>query len=306
MTVMPLAGLDRRFYAFALDRLVAWPVLAVAGLVGYRVSWREGGVWTGVLLLLLGVVAVGVGSAALLALRGATPGKSVLGLRVVDVESGGALGFVPALKRTVVVGLAGLPSFGLGVATLAQTAVLDPDHRRRGWHDRVAGSLVVDVRPPAASEPAEVDEGPRQVVNLTAMGLTPTTVAAPGAPARGTHRALGSDPVGARWRVTVDTGESFLVEGRVLLGRRPEVGPGEQVGRLVPLASGDMSVSKTHAELQVADDGALLVTDRGSTNGSTLVRAGVSRRLPPGKPATLLPGDAVVLGDRRVSVSRED
>ena len=73
---------------------------------------------------------------------------------------------------------------------------------------------------------------------------------------------------------------------------------------LVPLRSQDMSLSKTHAQLQVADDGALVVMDRGSTNGSILVRQGVARELGAGKPATLDPGDRVRFGDREMTVAR--
>jgi hypothetical protein len=52
----------------------------------------------------------------------------------------------------------------------------------------------------------------------------------------------------------------------------------------------------------VAADGALVVTDRGSTNGSTLVRKGMPRPLTAGRPTTLLDGDAVTLGDRTMTV----
>ena len=93
----------------------------------------------------------------------------------------------------------------------------------------------------------------------------------------------------ARWRVTFDTGETFVVEGLALVGRRPEPRPGEPVRHLVPLPSEDMSLSKTHAQFQVAPDGALVVMDRGSTNGSVLIRRGVPRDLSAGKPTTLLP-----------------
>ena len=113
-------------------------------------------------------------------------------------------------------------------------------------------------------------------------------------------------PPAARWRLTLDSGESLVVEGLTLLGRRPEGRVGEPVRHTVPLPSKDMSVSKTHAQLHIADDGALVVMDRGSTNGSTLVRSGVSRELPAGKPTSLLSGDEVRLGDRVVRVYRED
>ena len=66
-----------------------------------------------------------------------------------------------------------------------------------------------------------------------------------------------------------------------------------------------MSLSKTHAQFQVAPDGELVVMDRGSTNGSILVRQGMSRELAAGKPATLLDGDVVRFGDRQMTVARE-
>jgi pSer/pThr/pTyr-binding forkhead associated (FHA) protein len=65
-----------------------------------------------------------------------------------------------------------------------------------------------------------------------------------------------------------------------------------------------MSVSKTHAQVVLAPDGTLVVTDRGSTNGSVLRRQGVAKRLTAGRPATLLDGDVVNLGDRTMTVVR--
>ncbi len=104
--------------------------------------------------------------------------------------------------------------------------------------------------------------------------------------------------------MSFDTGEQFEVRGLTLIGRRPEPRTGEPVKRLVALPSDDMSLSKTHAQFQVVPDGALVVMDRGSTNGSILIRAGVSKRLMGGKPATLRDGDRVRFGDREMSVVR--
>jgi pSer/pThr/pTyr-binding forkhead associated (FHA) protein len=67
-----------------------------------------------------------------------------------------------------------------------------------------------------------------------------------------------------------------------------------------------MSLSKTHAQLQVVPGGALVVMDRGSTNGSVLVRGGVAKQLEGGRPATLKDGDRVRFGDRQMSVARLD
>jgi uncharacterized RDD family membrane protein YckC len=319
----PPAGPDRRFYAYALDRLVAWPLVAAGCWLGHLLSWREGEVWPGAGVALAAVLVVGLAFATGLGLAGVSPGKAVTGLRVVDPATGAPIGVGRALQRTLVLAAAGLPTFGLGVATLAHTAVMDPARQRRGWHDRVTGSIVVDVRPVTVAGPAP-DEAPRQVVNLTAMRLAPASaVPAPVVvpprhtgeaepvtpPAPTSPRPLGpplvSPPAVAGWRVTFDTGESLLVEGLTLLGRKPEGRPGEPVRQLVPLRSADLSVSKTHALLDLGPDGTLVVMDRGSTNGSSLVRAGVPRELPPGRAETLLPGDTVRFGDRSVTIARE-
>ena len=112
-------------------------------------------------------------------------------------------------------------------------------------------------------------------------------------------------PPASGWVVAFDTGQRLAVDGLVLVGRRPEARPGEAVRHLVALPSQDMSLSKTHAQVGVAGDGVLVVMDRGSTNGSVLVRQGVSRPLSGGKPATLLEGDVVRFGDRTMEVSRQ-
>lgn len=107
-----------------------------------------------------------------------------------------------------------------------------------------------------------------------------------------------------RWRVAFDTGETFVVEGLAVVGRRPEPRPDEAVRHVVPLRSSDMSLSKTHAQFQVAPDGALVVMDRGSTNGSYVIRRGLSKALTAGRPNTLLEGDEVRFGDRTMRVER--
>jgi pSer/pThr/pTyr-binding forkhead associated (FHA) protein len=73
----------------------------------------------------------------------------------------------------------------------------------------------------------------------------------------------------------------------------------------VPLRSSDMSLSKTHAQFQVVPDGALVVMDRGSTNGSVVVRQGVSKSLTAGRPSTLIDGDTVRFGDRTMTVAKD-
>ena len=383
------AGPDRRFYAFLLDRLLVWCGYAAATWATYVLLIDTDRVAAGIAAIVGVVVLVWLLSATLLGLWGVTPGKAMLGLRVVGPEDGLPIGVPRALLRTLVLGLATLPTLGFGAAALAWTALTDPTGERRGWHDRRAASMVVDVRPPPPPEEPPA-ERPRSVVNLTAMRLVPASpmpperipepaggprdrvagattgapsstlpesaperlaarppsvtprqglgwplvggpphpppgVATPAPPRRPPPSppavpppppASGSAPSGARpgaagpatatrWRVSFDTGESFVVEGLTLVGRRPEARSGEPVRHLVSLPSEDMSLSKTHAQFQVVPDGALVVMDRGSTNGSILIRSGVTRPLTGGRPATLRPGDRVRFGDREMTVARE-
>lgn len=300
-SAFPAADLDRRFYAFALDRLVAWTVDAVAAFAIYRLLIAPGRAWTGAVLVAATVLLVGLALAVLTGLRGTSPGRAAYGLRVVHHGTGTPIGVGPAVLRSLVLGVAALPTFGLGAVTLAWTALTDRERRRRGWHDHLAGSIVVDVRPGTVEE---LDEAPRHIVNLTAMRLVPAGTSVPEVPAPTPTIDTPPTVPDARWRVTFDAAESFVVEGLVLVGRQPEPRTGESARHLVPLPD-DLSVSKTHAQLQVAPDGALVVMDRGSTNGTVLVRRGVARELTAGAPATLLDGDRVQLGDHLMTIARE-
>jgi uncharacterized RDD family membrane protein YckC len=369
----PPAGPDRRFYAFLLDRLLAWGGYAAAAWAAYVLIDRDH-VVGGVAVIVAAVLLAWMLSSVALGLWGLTPGKAMLGLRV-HGEDGEPIGVPRALLRTLVLGAATLPTLGFGAAALAWTALADPSGDRRGWHDRRAGSVVVDVRPPVVEHESPVEQ-PRPVVNLTAMRLVPASptpparipepptappvpVSAPsapsapaapsvtprqglgwplvgapptahpgvpttppprrpppppppppppaGRPAPGGARTMPGGPApGAGWRVSFDTGESFIVEGLTLVGRRPEARPGEPARQLVSLPSDDMSLSKTHAQFQVVPDGALVVMDRGSTNGSILIRSGVTRHLSGGRPATLRHGDRVRFGDREMTVALEE
>jgi uncharacterized RDD family membrane protein YckC len=301
-TMLPAADLDRRFYAFVLDRLIAWSIVAAVAWAAYTFLISSGGVGAGILVISGALLLVGLVFAVVLGEVGTSPGKAALGLRVVHLGTGTPIGVSPAIQRTLILGVATLPTFGLGVTTLAWTAVMDPSRMRRGWHDRVTDAVVVDVRP-APEAPAVTEQPPRQIVNLTAMRLVPASLREP-PPERTVVRNRAIPPL-SRWRVSFDSGETFVVEGLAVVGRRPEPRPGEEVRHVVPLRSEDMSLSKTHAQFQVAPDGVLVVMDRGSTNGSVLIRKGVPKDLLAGKPTTLLPGDQVAFGDRRMTVARE-
>ncbi len=355
----PIAELERRFTAFAVDRLLAWSLLVAVGVVTAMFVSDE--VWTVVGAVAGAAVVLWLVLSVVLGLTGSSPGKAMTGLRVVHHGTGTPIGVGRALLRSLVLGASALPTFGLGLATLAWTAVEDRGRQRRGWHDHLTHTIVVDVRPVVEVADA-ADEGPRHIVNLTAMRLVPAPpaevvrtperseqsmrrqqlppeVTQPPAPAaQPVARAVpppatqqapprvvpqvvaqapappqqqrarpASAPQGPppRWRVHFDNGQSFVIAGLALVGRRPEARNGEQVAHLIPLQSADMSVSKTHAQFGPASDGTIVVMDRGSTNGTVLVRQGTSRQLAPGRPAALLHGDKVVYGDREMTITRE-
>ncbi|MFE4000809.1 RDD family protein [Nocardioides sp. YIM B13467] len=367
-----IAEPDRRFYAFAIDRVIAWAIFAAAGFAAWLIFFRNDNPLPGVGLIASVVLGVWLVGTVLTGSGGKTPGKMALGLRVVSDDSGAAgrpIGVGKAFVRQALLGLCTIPTLGIGTATFAWVAAMDDRGRRQGWHDRRAGSVVVDVRPPAVVETEEEAPAPRRIVNLTTMRLkqaeatpepaerpqtpaaptqsaaqaaaeaqaaptlvpapiarqappapvppTPTPPAPPAPPVPSAPQAAAQPappppPVPApqpaataRWRVTFDTGQSFVVEGLAIVGRGPEPRPGEEVAHRVALSSSDMSLSKTHAQFQIAADGTLVVMDRGSTNGTTLIRQGAARALGARRPAALVDGDKVKFGDRTMDVVRE-
>ena len=98
----------------------------------------------------------------------------------------------------------------------------------------------------------------------------------------------------------LDTGETVAVTGPLLIGRDPDPAsaPGAEPHRLLDESR---SLSKTHALLTPTAHG-LEVVDRGSTNGSAVVRAGVETAAVAGVALSAAVGDTVRLGDRLAEV----
>ena len=191
------AGADRRFYAFVVDRLFAWGVIGGEAYAAYTLLIEPGRLWTGVAAIAGTVLMVGLLGSMLVGLFGLTPGKALVGIRVLSSEDARPIGLLRAMLRTLLLGVATLPTLGFGAAALAWTAMVDPSGWRRGWHDLRTGSVVVDVRPvPMVEEPEE--EAPRQVVNLTAMRLVPASPTPPRRiPTRGKRPPAAAPPEAA-------------------------------------------------------------------------------------------------------------
>jgi uncharacterized RDD family membrane protein YckC len=116
---LPLPTLARRFGALLVDWLLC---LLIAGLFAPLPNN-----WAPFVLIVEYGFFVG--------LFRQTPGMRVTRIACVSYPGGGAIGIGRALLR------------GLLLALLVPAIILDP--QRRGWHDRAAGSIVIDTRPPA-------------------------------------------------------------------------------------------------------------------------------------------------------------
>ncbi|MEO7252775.1 MAG: RDD family protein [Casimicrobium sp.] len=76
--------------------------------------------------------------------RGSTPGKDAISAKIVDAISGGPPTFGQSVIRYLGYYVSAIP-FGLGLIWVA----FDP--RKQGWHDKLAGTVVVRRRRGAAS-----------------------------------------------------------------------------------------------------------------------------------------------------------
>ncbi len=137
---LPVAGLGNRVLAAFVDVLLL-SVLAVAAVAaGMALATQLGLGWgwvLGVVLLLLFLVQWGYFVACEVAMGGQSPGKLLVGLRVVNDDGG-----QPSTASLVVRNLLRVVDLFVGVVLMA----LDPRCRRLG--DRLAGTVVVHERRP--------------------------------------------------------------------------------------------------------------------------------------------------------------
>jgi uncharacterized RDD family membrane protein YckC len=131
------ASWGRRFVAWLIDGVLVWLALGIAVEV-----FRGGGAaesWVASLVLAIGVPAFYFtlchGSQS-----GQTLGKRILGIAVRDQASLGQLGFPRAFGRWAITFFFWC-LFGIGGVVDGLWAL--GDRRRRTWHDKVAGSVVV-------------------------------------------------------------------------------------------------------------------------------------------------------------------
>lgn len=268
---------QRRLQAFLLDQcVVVLPAACVAAALtssGAPTTWAwlTSSAVAAVALTLTGAVAGATGH---------SPGRRLMGVRLVAADGARPLGAVTGAARSWLLTLAGLLTAGAGWWWLALSVVRDEHGRGRGWHDRLCGSLVVEVDVAAAAEApvpgdpvARVEGLDVAVADARLLDLTALRLAQPGpvpAPRRSPRR-----PLPVRWQLEVEGEPPVEVTGRV---RRAGV------------------------EVSVVSDGSLVLRDAGTDGGTSLVRGGAARTVEPGRSATLLPGDRFRADARWVEV----
>jgi uncharacterized RDD family membrane protein YckC len=143
------AGFWLRLTAAAIDLFLLWCsvilVLTVAGLMRHSLLERR---LEGPLSLALFCVLPACLVIACWQLFNATPGKMLIGARIVDATTGQAPGWLRYAGRyaayLVSIVPAGLGLFSIGV-----------DRQKRGWHDKLAGTVVIRSGAGAPSNPAQ-------------------------------------------------------------------------------------------------------------------------------------------------------
>jgi uncharacterized RDD family membrane protein YckC len=133
-----LAGVGSRLLAQIIDLFWLLPLSFLLGAIAMFVNGGRISLGGEVMANVIGALIV----VSFWVERQGTPGKLVLGLRIVDADTGGA----PTVGRLVLRYVGYLVSaIPLGLGYL--WAIWDP--RRQGWHDKMAGTLVIRQVGPA-------------------------------------------------------------------------------------------------------------------------------------------------------------
>lgn len=146
-------------------------------------------------------------------------------------------------------------------------------------------ALATVSAPAAPAAPAPAAPEPVQVAHAPA----PTRAAARAAAQVGT--------LTGPHLLSFDNGQSFTVAGAGLIGRRPQATPQAPDAQLLEIVDEDRSVSKTHLQFGIDEQG-FWVSDLGSTNGTAVLT-------PHGEPLDVVIGMRVyVPGDGSVRVGQ--
>ncbi len=144
-------GFWARFLAFLIDSV--WTLFLMALLVFYLIGKAPPGAYdlqdpvqlmnllnSFALELRMAELALAAIFVGFWILRSATPGKMVISCSIVDAKTLGKVGSLKNIVRYLGYFVSLLP-FGMGFLWIAF------DSRKQGWHDKIAGTLVIKGRP---------------------------------------------------------------------------------------------------------------------------------------------------------------
>jgi uncharacterized RDD family membrane protein YckC len=126
-------NMGNRVVAFVID----WAIFLVLDIIAYATSSNAFR-----LIVDLITIAVAIYFVYLIGSVGQTPGKKIMGVKIVDANTGQVVGFWRALGREVVQGLCNIICFaGLWSAWLDGRSGM-----YQGWHDKALSTRVISVK----------------------------------------------------------------------------------------------------------------------------------------------------------------
>lgn len=190
-----------------------------------------------------------------------------------------------------------------------EPAVVEPDAPlvRELTDESLETQIVPRVEDPElialfGEAPAVEVEAPRFADEVPAELEDPTELIPSGT---GPQRFVDTDELAslASFTVTLDSGESVIVNENALLGRMPQPAEGERFEHLIVVVDPSRSVSKTHLELGI-DGNTIWISDRNSGNGSIVREPGVvPRRAQPGMRYEVVRGTRIDIGDQHLFIN---
>lgn len=296
------------------------------------------------IMLLLHATVVGPAVTWVIARDGQTWVDRVCGMGNLDVRAGrtdaGAPAYSQQLSPSFAEASAGV---GAAPAQLQgmDPAALAPAHQ---WAGPRVTSPVIPASDPAALSvpptgvpaadlpaPSPMPEAPSQVLSEMPAPMptqqaaqTPATPKVPNPPRHSPASAMPRVPQvpmpqatpatsapasvpafaqAAPLAIIVDDGQRIEVNAPIVLGRAPEQTPSD--ARAVAIADSTRSLSRTHLRVAPADGDAIWVEDTFSANGTRLQAPdGTTQPLPRGERVKVPLGTVLLLGERKLSVSR--
>ena len=134
-------GFWKRFWASWIDSTLVWLIsmpfsIAVYGTVFNYRQEVTGSLGELLFTLVFSFPVPGIGTVLFWRYKGATPGKMVFAARVVDAKTGGTPTWGQLIGRYLAMFLSAI-ALGLGFVWIGI------DDRKQGWHDKLAGTVVI-------------------------------------------------------------------------------------------------------------------------------------------------------------------